>query len=148
MKCDRRGSETDWVRLRYARHFSRLGSATEASHAGDLMPATNVRTWPFSACHAHETNWSNPLQISGQIECRRVGKYVQLPSTGQAGRNSRIRHQKKCTNGPAGTLLFSLVDDPAHEIQNLRLQNSKIRHHRFNVYRLCPLPSFLGQPEF
>ena len=31
---------------------------------------------PLSTCHAHETNWSTPMQISGQVECRRVGKYV------------------------------------------------------------------------
>lgn len=43
------GTEKDWVRLRYACHFSGLGSATVATHDGDFVTATNVRIWPIVA---------------------------------------------------------------------------------------------------
>jgi hypothetical protein len=37
----------------------------------------------FSAGHGHETSWSNPMQMEGQVECKRVGKSVQLPKVFQ-----------------------------------------------------------------
>jgi hypothetical protein len=33
----------------------------------------------FCACHAHESCWSNPMQMTGQVECKWVGKSVQFP---------------------------------------------------------------------
>ncbi len=39
--------------------------------------------WPFSADHAHESCWSNPMQMTGQVECKWVGKSVHLPMQGR-----------------------------------------------------------------
>jgi len=36
---------------------------------------------PISAGHAHESCWSNPMQMTGPVECKWVGKSVQLPSS-------------------------------------------------------------------
>jgi len=33
----------------------------------------------FSAGHGHAACWSDPMQITGQVECKWVGKSVQLP---------------------------------------------------------------------
>ena len=33
----------------------------------------------FSAGHVRDLCWSNPMQMIGQVECKRVGKSVQLP---------------------------------------------------------------------
>jgi len=37
------------------------------------------RFYTLSAGHVRETCWSNPLQMTGQAECKWVGKSVQLP---------------------------------------------------------------------
>lgn len=42
------------MRLRYACHFSGLGSATVASHDGDFVAATNVRIWPITATESQQ----------------------------------------------------------------------------------------------
>jgi len=36
------------------------------------------RIGSFSAGHVRETIWSNPMQMTGQAECKWVGKSVQL----------------------------------------------------------------------
>lgn len=33
----------------------------------------------FSAGHGHETSWSNPMQMAGQVECKWLVKSMQLP---------------------------------------------------------------------
>ncbi|WP_223538092.1 hypothetical protein [Pseudomonas sp. GL-B-16] len=38
-----------------------------------------VRSGSFSAGHGHEACWSNPVQMAGQVECKQMGKSVQLP---------------------------------------------------------------------
>ena len=40
----------------------------------------NVCKGSFSAGHGHEACWSNPIQVTGQVECKWVGKSVQLPT--------------------------------------------------------------------
>jgi hypothetical protein len=40
----------------------------------------HVRFGSFSAGHGHEACWSNPMQMTGQVECKWVGKSVQLPN--------------------------------------------------------------------
>lgn len=39
----------------------------------------NGRFWPISAGHVYELCWSSPMQMTGQVECKWVGKSVQLP---------------------------------------------------------------------
>jgi hypothetical protein len=38
-----------------------------------------VRFGSFSNGHDHEACWSNPMQMIGQVECKWVGKSMQLP---------------------------------------------------------------------
>ncbi|PUB31180.1 hypothetical protein C8K66_10774 [Pseudomonas sp. GV105] len=42
--------------------------------AGDVMRSD--RFWPISAGHAHESCWSNPMQMTGPLERKRMGKSV------------------------------------------------------------------------
>jgi hypothetical protein len=51
-----------------------------AREIGPLLPVATGSNGSFSAGHVHESCWSNPMQMTGQVECKWVGKSVQLPT--------------------------------------------------------------------
>jgi hypothetical protein len=44
-----------------------------------------TRSVQFSAGHVREICWSNPIQMTGQAECKWVGKSEHLPIEGRRG---------------------------------------------------------------
>lgn len=55
-------------------------------------PVATVRFGSLSAGHGYEACWSDRMQMTGQVECKRVVKSVQLPR----GYESRVDAVDEC----------------------------------------------------
>jgi hypothetical protein len=50
---------------------------------GRSLPFTKGGFGSFSARYCRGASWSNPMQMTGQVECKWVGKSVKLPTSGK-----------------------------------------------------------------
>lgn len=46
--------------------------------SGSKLPSSKGIFRSFSADNMHEPSWSNPMQMTGQVECKWMGKSAQL----------------------------------------------------------------------
>jgi hypothetical protein len=61
--------------------LNRLGFCRHSMTAnGRTLPTLTGSYGSLPAGHAQESSWSNPTQMTSQLECKRVGKSVRLPS--------------------------------------------------------------------
>lgn len=52
----------------------------DAIHEVTKIYPPEGQLWVFLAGHVDGSYWSNPMQMTGQVECKWVGKFVQLPN--------------------------------------------------------------------
>lgn len=58
-----------------------VGSATPAVVRAPHKGSAIDRFASFSVGHVHESCWANPMQLTDQVGCKRVGKSVQSPNS-------------------------------------------------------------------